>query len=360
MTTNLLLAKRPKLSDKQRRQIARNRRKKHLATVQGDAATANTSDLSLDATRYGPLQAGKVVSRFGKQAIVRDSEGVDYQVHIRRTIDSVVCGDQVQFYPPLAENNQDLGVIEFVAERHSVLTRPDFYDGVKPIAANIDQIIIVSAILPTLSTHIIDRYLVACEDVAITPVIVINKIELIDDEDRDLVDEALDIYREIGYRVLYTSCKTQEGIAELSALLGDKISVFVGQSGVGKSSLVNALLPESDEVVGAVSSNSGLGTHTTTAAKLIPFKHGGELIDSPGVREFALWHLPPEQITQGFVEFRPFLGGCKFRDCKHRDDPGCLLRKAVEDGVIDEERFLSYHKILDSMSDKRPSFASDF
>ena len=341
------MAKKPKLSDRQRRQIAHNRRKKQAAP-------------KLDVAHLGQLTTGKVVSRFGKQAIVRDPQDNQVQVHIRRTIDSVVCGDDVQFYPPSSPESSDLGVIELVEERQSVLTRPDFYDGVKPIAANIDQIIIVSSIVPTLSPHIIDRYIVACEDVHITPIIVINKVELLDDEDFAIVEEMTQVYRDIGYQVLYTSCKANIGIIQLADLLVDKISVFVGQSGVGKSSLVNALLPESEELVGDVSANSGLGQHTTTAAKLIPFAKGGELIDSPGVREFALWHLPEEQITQGFIEFREYLGGCKFRDCKHRDDPGCLLRQAVEHGDIDPERFASYHKILDSMSDKRPNFAKDF
>ena len=139
--------------------------------------------------------------------------------------------------------------------------------------------------------------------------------------------------------------------------LSDAISVFVGQSGVGKSSLVNQLLPEADEVVGDISDNSGLGTHTTTTAKLLHFTQGGDVIDSPGVREFSLWHLPEEQITRGFIEFRDYLGGCKFRDCKHGDDPGCLIRAAVIDGDIDEARYESYHKIIDSMDDKRPTYS---
>ena len=300
-----------------------------------------------------------MVSRFGKQAL---SETRKNRISSSYSTDnnSVVCGDDVQFYPPFSNADSDLGVIELVEERASVLTRPDFYDGIKPIAANIYQIIIVSSILPTLSTHINDRYIVAFEDVQITPIIVINKVELLDDEDFAVVEEMTQVYRDIGYRILYTSCKANIGIAELADLLVDKISVFVGQSGVGKSSLVNALLPESEELVGDISANSGLGQHTTTAAKLIPFAKGGELIDSPGVREFALWHLPEEQITQGFIEFRDYLGGCKFRDCKHRDDPGCLLRQAVEEGKIDPERFTSYHRILESMSDKRPNFAKDF
>ena len=146
-----------------------------------------------------------------------------------------------------------------------------------------------------------------------------------------------------------------EGIAELETLLRDRINIFVGQSGVGKSSLVNALMPELESEVeeGEVSENSGLGQHTTTAARLYHIPTGGDLIDSPGVREFGLWHLEAEEVTKAFVEFRPYLGGCKFRDCKHNDDPGCLLREAVEKGEINETRFENYHRILESMVENK-------
>ncbi|MDW3202809.1 ribosome small subunit-dependent GTPase A, partial [Vibrio sp. 1865] len=135
----------------------------------------------------------------------------------------------------------------------------------------------------------------------------------------------------------------------------DRINIFVGQSGVGKSSLVNALMPELEQEVeeGAISENSGLGQHTTTAARLYHIPTGGDLIDSPGVREFGLWHLEAEEVTKAFVEFRPYLGGCKFRDCKHNDDPGCILREAVEKGEVSEVRFENYHRILESMMENK-------
>ena len=124
---------------------------------------------------------------------------------------------------------------------------------------------------------------------------------------------------------------------------------------MGKSSLINQVLPGADILTGEVSDNSGLGQHTTTAAKLLHLPAGGDLIDSPGVREFGLWHIPTERITWGFIEFRDYLGGCKFRDCKHLNDPGCILREAVEEGKINAERFASYHKILTTMDEQRPS-----
>ena len=165
------------------------------------------------------------------------------------------------------------------------------------------------------------------------------------------VNEQMDIYRNIGYRVLMVSSRTQDGLKPLEAALTDRISIFAGQSGVGKSSLLNALLGLNEDQIltNDVSDVSGLGQHTTTAARLYHFPHGGDVIDSPGVREFGLWHLEAEQITNGFVEFHDYLGRCKYRDCKHDTDPGCALREAVENGKIAESRFENYHRILESM-----------
>lgn len=305
-------------------------------------------------------ERGIVVGRFGQHADVRDLGDSVTRCHIRRTLDGVVCGDEVVFRRSKDEDSAVKGVIEAVEERRSCLSRPDFYDGLKPIAANIDQIIVVSSVLPAFSTNIVDRYLVASEDVEITPVILLNKVDLVAAEEKAELDECLNLYRNIGYEVHLVSCKSGEGVEGFSDCLKDKTSVFVGQSGVGKSSLINALLPEANELVGDISETSGLGQHTTTSAKLIQFANGGQLIDSPGVREFALWHLPVEQVTKGFVEFRNYIGGCKFRDCKHFDDPGCLLKEAVEKGEINPSRYENYHSILKTMEEQRPSFSTAF
>ncbi len=336
------MAKRPKLSKKQKRQVSENRNRRLSYT---DAK---------DAKDLGPQHNGRVISRFGKHAIVEnETDRTQHKCFIRRTIDSVVCGDLVIFRP--SENQGQRGIIEVVKTRHTVLTRPDYYDGIKPIAANVNQIIIVSSILPAFSTHIIDRYLVACEDAEIPPVIAINKIELLDEDSFDDVSSQMQDYVDLGYPVHYVSCKSGQGIEDIKQRLLGKTSVFVGQSGVGKSSLVNQILPDADEAIGEVSSNSGLGQHTTTAAKLIHFENGGELIDSPGVREFGLWHIDEERIARGFIEFREYLGGCKFKDCKHINDPGCLITEAVEKGAISYERYYSFVKIIESLATSRPT-----
>lgn len=350
------MSKKPKLSKNQQRQVAKNRHKRIEAN--NDSVLSTSLE---DSSSLGELSNGRVISRFGKQAIVETTtaDRAQHKCYIRRTIKSVVCGDNVVFRPSISEEDRDRGIIEVVVDRKSELSRPDYYDGLKPIAANIEQIIVVGSIVPALSTHIIDRYLVACEHAQILPIIVINKVELLNPTELTLVQNDLAIYTNIGYRVIMASCKTHAGLDQLSAVLKDKINVLVGQSGVGKSSLINQLLPSAQELVGEVSGNSGLGQHTTTAAKLIPFSQGGELIDSPGVREFGLWHLPLNDITRGFIEFREYLGGCKFSDCTHRNDPGCLIREAVDTGKISSERYQSYLKIVDSLEQNRPAYIKE-
>lgn len=330
-----------KLSKGQQRRVQAN----HQRRLRSD------NKPELDDNQLGEPQDGIVISRFGMHADVEAADGKQHRCNIRRTIRSLVTGDRVVWRPGVGPFEGVKGIVEAVHERTSVLNRPDFYDGVKPIAANIDQIVIVSAILPELSLNMIDRYLVACETLAVEPLIVLNKIDLLDDGGRKRVNNMMGIYRHLGYRVLEVSSQTREGMDVFEQALVGRISIFAGQSGVGKSSLLNALLPSTEKqiLVNEVSEVSGLGQHTTTAARLYHFQHGGDVIDSPGVREFGLWHLEPEQITRAYVEFRDYLGGCKFRDCRHDTDPGCAIRQAVESGAIAQERFDNYHRILESM-----------
>ena len=301
----------------------------------------------------GDIQQGIVVTRHAKHADVETESGEIFRCNLRRTLKNVVVGDVVSWRLGNEQLQGISGVIEAIYPRKNELSRPDYYDGIKVMAANIDQIIIVSAVLPQLSLNIIDRYLVICENANIPALIVLNKIDLLDAQARQEVEKQLAIYQKIGYQTLCLSADSGENMATLDAYLAQGTSIFVGQSGVGKSSLINRLLPEVNAQTGEVSDISGLGQHTTTASRLYHLQQGGNLIDSPGIREFGLWHLEPEQITQGYREFQSVLGTCKFRDCKHKDDPGCAVREAVKLGKIDSVRFENYHRLIESREETK-------
>jgi ribosome biogenesis GTPase / thiamine phosphate phosphatase len=340
-------------------------KKKHLTQRQQQRIVDNASKRlrgaknkaveSVDDASFAATETGLVLSRFGQHADVEDRGGVVVRCNMRRSVASLVTGDRVVWRRSLQPTGGIDGVIDAVEERSSVLLRPDFYDGLKPVAANIDLMIIVSAILPTLSLNIIDRYLVAAEITGIKPLLVINKVDLLSASELATVEQQLALYQTLGYDFLLVSAKTSAGMQQLLDYLHSGTSIFVGQSGVGKSSLMNSLMPGLAAHTQEVSTNSGLGQHTTTVSRLYHLPDGGDLIDSPGIREFALWHLSAEEVTRGFTEFTPWLGRCKFRDCKHIADPGCAIQHAVQTGEISQARYDSYVKILASMAQDKPN-----
>ncbi|GIU06200.1 MULTISPECIES: small ribosomal subunit biogenesis GTPase RsgA [unclassified Shewanella] len=343
------MSKKKPLSHGQLRRMRTNQKKKLQSRDAGETTDLQDSML-------GPEQQGTIISRFGQHADVETDSGHLARCNIRRNIKSLVTGDKVIVRLALTSESgasRIEGIVEAVHPRHSQLSRPDLYDGVKIIASNIDQILIVTSTQPAFTTQIIDRYLVAAEDTGIEPVIILNKVDLITPEEAPEIDAALERYKSIGYRVYRVSSKTGEGVEQLHALMNDKVNVFVGQSGVGKSSMINAMMPDAELITGDISENSGLGQHTTTTAKLLHIATGGDLIDSPGVREFALWHLPADRVGWCFVEFRDYLGTCKFRDCKHLNDPGCSITEAFKAGEITEDRYNNYHRIIASLDEQR-------
>ncbi len=301
----------------------------------------------LNTSELGTEEEGLIIAHYGVQLdIERPSEpGSLYRCHLRANLPPLVTGDRIIWRP----GKDDIGVVVAQLPRESELCRPDNQGRIKPVAANIDYIVLVVAPVPRAHANLIDRYLVAAEAVDIEPVLLLNKTDLIDETNRDYLLNLMATYRDLGYQVLTASTTAEHELSAIQELLKDHTSVFVGQSGVGKSSLVNVLLPGIETKVGELSEQTGKGMHTTTAARLFHFPDGGSLIDSPGIREFGLWHMEPEDVLNGFREFREFLGYCRFRDCQHELEPGCALLQALDEGKIEQKRMDSYRQILASL-----------
>ncbi|WP_185267488.1 small ribosomal subunit biogenesis GTPase RsgA [Halopseudomonas xiamenensis] len=312
---------------------------------------AELAEESLLGGDLGPEQEGLVIAHFGVQVDVEALDGPQRgevrRCHRRANLPALVTGDRIVW----RADNQQSGVIVALQPRRTELYRPDHRGQLKPVAANVDRLVIVFAPLPTPHSNLIDRYLVAAEQAQLEPLLVLNKADLLEQGEHEGLRAWLDDYARLGYRTLCLSAGSGEGLDGLRRELRDHVNVFVGQSGVGKSSLINALLPEADLRVGALSELTGKGTHTTTTARLFHFPDGGDLIDSPGIREFGLTHISHEDLLEGFIEFRPFLGHCRFRDCQHLHEPGCALLAAVASQDISATRMNSYRHILASLND---------
>lgn len=312
---------------------------------------ADRAEEILQSSDLGAETNGIILSHFGTQVEVEGTEdpykGIATRCNLRANLGQLVTGDRVIWRPKQNEG----GVVVAVEPRNTSLSRPDMHGRLKPVAANIDHIVIVIAAEPVAHANLIDRYLVAAETVGIPPVILLNKCDLIDESNKAQLDDLLCTYEQLGYHIIRTSIKHQAGMEALYSFLEDKTSVFVGQSGVGKSSLIGTLLPGIDISVGELSQKRKKGTHTTTTARLFHMPKGGDLIDSPGIREFGLWHISEEELLSGFIEFRPHIGYCRFRDCAHEKEPGCAILEALEKGEITPHRFESYLRIKQSIRD---------
>jgi ribosome biogenesis GTPase len=332
-----------------------NRRQNwRIEKIQGEraarAAKRESQTLeTLEGGDLGPEQTGLVIAHFGVQVEVEAKDGEQagqvFRCHLRANLPALVTGDRVVW----RAGNQGIGVIVAQLPRTTELCRPDSRGQLKPVAANVDLIVIVFAPMPEPHANLIDRYLVAAEHAGIRPLLLLNKFDLIDEQNAPALNALLAVYRTLGYPVLEVSAHHGDGMQQLQTQLDGHISVFVGQSGVGKSSLVNSLLPEVDTRVGPLSEVSGQGTHTTTTARLFHFPGGGDLIDSPGIREFGLGHVSRADVEAGFIEFNDLIGTCRFRDCKHDREPGCALLIALEEGRVQQQRMNSYRSIIASL-----------
>jgi ribosome biogenesis GTPase len=290
------------------------------------------------------LLHGQVIAAFGRQYLVRLDDGNEIACLTRGKKSEVACGDRVEIKRTATAStehgNGAQGVIERIAPRSSLLYRSDAFRE-KLIAANVTQIIVVVAAEPSFSDELLARCLVAAFDQNLEVLIVLNKCDL--SAAADAARKRLVPYKDIGYRVLELSAK--QDVSALRPFLSGHTSVLVGQSGMGKSTLINALLPDAQAATREISTVLDSGKHTTTHARMYTIDSNSQLIDCPGVQAFGLHHLSFGRIEQGFAEFSQYLGQCRFHDCRHAHEPGCALRNAVAEGKIDARRLELFHQI---------------
>jgi ribosome biogenesis GTPase len=317
-----------RLTDRQRRQIEQNAAKRRESSLSGEGKDSN----------------GIIIARFSKAAIVMDENNDVHRCHLRPNLAHLVAGDRV-----LWRKNEQGGVVSTQLERQSEIKRPDVRGQLKAVAANVDLIVIVIAPEPEPFGNLIDRYLVAAYLAGIETVIALNKSDLIttNEESRALLKR----YETIGHSVIETG-PDDRSTSALNDLLSDQTAVFVGQSGVGKSSMINRLIPDQELRVGALSESVLKGKHTTTTTEVFLRPEGGLIIDSPGIREFGLQHVAPEDVAPGFKEFHPFIDHCKYRDCRHLVEQGCAVLAALDAGSISQERYDSFVNIVKDIDTK--------
>ncbi len=289
------------------------------------------------------LSEGLVLSHLGQALAIEGPDDSIVFCHTRRQLGAVAVGDRVLW----SSQDDNQGRVEKVQPRRSLLTRPAHGGRIRPVAANLDQLVIVVAPAPEPDWLLVDQYAAASEHRSLDVCIVINKADRL--TQRETIEDALASYRTVGYPCHLVSAKTGEGLAGLRGALKHRCSMLAGQSGVGKSSLTNALLPGKNLRTRELSEKAGLGRHTTTAAMLYHLPEGGDLIDSPGVAVFGLAEMNAADLASGYREFRELLSHCQFNDCRHIQDKGCAIREAVADHRIDPSRYARFLKLLGKM-----------
>ena len=296
---------------------------------------------------------GLVIKSTGSWYQIRATDGKRYDCRIKgkfrikgiQTTNPIAVGDQVAFD---MEPNADTGVIHTLLDRKNYIIRKsiNLSKQAQIIAANMDQaFLIVTLASPRTSLGFIDRFLATAEAYSIPTVLIFNKLDLFSEEGLEFLGEYKSIYENIGYPCYEVSAIEGTNLPQIEALLKDKVTLFSGHSGVGKSSLINALMPGQNIKTGAISEASDKGQHTTTFAEMHEFPFGGFLIDTPGIRELGIFDIRPTELSHYFREMRALLNHCRFNNCRHVNEPGCAIMKAVQEGEIEPSRYESYLSI---------------
>jgi len=304
---------------------------------------------------------GLVYKSTGSWYIVKDGMGKFWNARTKGVLkmdditstNPLAVGDEVEIEPETDADSS--AMINEIFDRRNYINRqsPRFKHQHHIVAANIDQSVLVATLKePRTSQGFIDRFLVASEMYHVPAVIVINKTDLFRKKEEEQFEKWKNMYEGIGYNVKSVSVKENKGIDEIKESLKDKISLLSGHSGVGKSSLLNVILPELNLKTASISGWSGKGQHTTTFAEMFDLPFGGRIIDTPGMREFGLVDISKQELSHYFPEMRNRLNDCQFNNCLHINEPGCAVKEAVLNGEINEDRYVSYVNILDSIEEK--------
>jgi ribosome biogenesis GTPase len=283
------------------------------------------------------LHHGLVVGTFGRQYLVELPGPEILTCFPRGKRSTLACGDRVE----VARTAPGQGVVEEIAPRSALLYRSDQFRQ-KLIAANVTQIVIVLAVVPSFYEELLNRCIAAAENQRLSLVIVLNKFDLAQESAGAIARLAL--YSDLGYRVIPLSAKRD--ISPLRPALSGQVNVLIGQSGMGKSTIINALIPGAGAATAEISAALDSGRHTTTHARLYHLDPTCALIDSPGMQEFGLHHLTQQDIADAFLEFRPLLGHCRFHNCRHLVEPGCAIAQSEAEGKIDARRLDAYRKLV--------------
>lgn len=290
---------------------------------------------------HAQTHTGLVLCRHGKHAEVETPEGQKIGCYIRPNLATLVAGDHV-VWQHMTEAHT--GIIVSCHPRKSVLARIDKHGLAKPLAANLSQLIVVLAPRPAITWSLVDSYLITAEAQQLQACLVLNKTDLPSETERSILDT---YYKPLGYPIFYTNQQDPSTYTMLAHHLSSSVSIFVGQSGVGKSSLISAFLPHlAEEIETSALSNEQHGQHTTSYARYYHLPSGGAIIDSPGVRSFQPPQWTTTTIIQGYRELRPFVGQCKFRNCSHMNTPGCAFKHAFESQAISVFRYTQFMKMI--------------